>query len=236
MDSVQYGSKTIAFKITRTARKTLAIEVHPDSSIQLIAPENASLEDIKSKVVNRGKWIVKQQAYFETFLPSTPKRQYVSGETHFYLGKRYLLKVKEGVQNSVKLTGGNLVVSLKQTEQEKIKEVLAAWYYTHAKKKFENIMDLAVQKFSVEKIAPHSLEIKRMQKRWGSCTAGGKVILNPELIKANSKCIEYVIIHELCHLVIPAHNKEFYKFLTEKFPDWKKWKLHLEKTMAFGGS
>lgn len=232
MDSVQYGSKTIAFKITRTTRKTLAIEVHPDSSVQLIAPENSSMNDIKSKVVNRGKWIVKQQAYFETFLPSTPKRQYVSGETHYYLGKRYILKVKEGAQNSVKLAGGNLVATLKQTEQEKIKEILAAWYYTHAKKKFENIMDLAVQKFKVEKITPNALEIKRMQKRWGSCTAGGKIILNQELIKADSKCIEYVIIHELCHLVIPSHNKKFYKLLSEKMPDWVKWKEKLERTMA----
>lgn len=232
MESVQYGSKTIAFKITRAVRKTLAIEVHPDSSVQLIAPENASLEDIKGKVVNRGHWIVKQQAYFETFLPSTPKREYISGETHYYLGKRYVLKVKEGAQNTVKLKGGNLVVTLKQIKAGKIKEVLAAWYYSHAKKKFENIMSLTVQKFNNEKIVLPFLEIKRMQKRWGSCTAGGKIILNPELIKANSKCIEYVIIHELCHLVIPSHNKEFYRLLEEKMPDWEKWKTKLEKLLA----
>src|SRR5690554_3982393 len=90
MDSVQYGSKTINFKITRTTRKTLAIEVHPDSSVQLIAPENSTLEELKGRVMHRGKWIVKQQAYFETFLPATPIREYVSGETHYYLGRRYM--------------------------------------------------------------------------------------------------------------------------------------------------
>ena len=71
-----------------------------------------------------------------------------------------------------------------------------------------------------------------MQKRWGSCTPGGKIILNPELIKANPKCIEYVIIHELCHLVIASHNKVFYKLLGEKMPDWEKWKDKLERLMA----
>lgn len=232
MESVIYGSKTIGFQVKRTARKTLAIEVHPDSSVQLIAPENSSLEELKQKVVKRGKWIVKQQAYFETFLPATPKREYVSGETHFYLGKRYLLKVQKGNENTVKLRGGKIEVVVKSVQEEKIKEVLAAWYYKHANKRFESVLELAVKKFAYEQIETPLMEIKRMQKRWGSCTAGGKIILNPELIKANSKCIEYVIIHELCHLVIPSHNKEFYRLLEEKMPGWEKWKERLEKMMA----
>lgn len=71
MHQVTYGTKTIAFKINRTDRKTLAIEVHPDSTVQLIAPENATLPDIKEKIVKRGRWILKQQYYFEQFLPHT---------------------------------------------------------------------------------------------------------------------------------------------------------------------
>lgn len=232
MDSVQYGSKTIDFKIKRAVRKTLAIEVHPDSSVQLIAPENSTVEELKNKVLHRGKWIVKQQAYFETFLPATPKREYVSGESHYYLGRRYMLKVKQGDDNSVKLKAGEIIVTLKHSEHEKVKEVLAAWYYTHAKRKFESVMALAVEKFSAEKIENQPIVIKRMNRRWGSCTPEGKIILNPELIKANAKCIEYVITHELCHLIIASHNKEFYKLLSEKMPDWEKWKMKLEKLLA----
>ena len=93
-------------------------------------------------------------------------------------------------------------------------------------------MEQAVKKFALEQIETPPMEIKRMQKRWGSCTADGKIILNPELIKANAKCIEYVVIHELCHLVVPAHNKEFYRLLEEKMPEWERWKERLERTMA----
>ncbi|MCG2420091.1 M48 family metallopeptidase [Aequorivita sp. F47161] len=232
MESVEYGSKTINFKITRTTRKTLAIEVHPDSSVQLIAPKDSTLKELKGRVVHRGKWIVKQQAYFETFLPATPIREYVSGETHYYLGKRYLLKVEQGVKNTVKLTGGKIVVTLISPSQDKVKKMLASWYYRLAKRKFEQLMELTVQKFKQEKIEASSFEIKRMKKRWGSCTPEGKIILNPELIKANTKCIEYVITHELCHLLIPAHNKEFYKLLAEKMPRWERWKERLERLMA----
>lgn len=232
MDSVIYGSKTIDFKIKRASRKTLAIEVHPDSSVHLIAPVESSLEDLKKKVANRGRWIVKQQAYFEAFLPLTPTREYVSGETHLYLGKRYLLKVEQGDKDNVKLTGGKLLVTLISPSQDKVKRMLAAWYYRLAKRKFEQVMELAEEKFKREEIGVRSFEIKRMQKRWGSCTPEGKIILNPELIKANAKCIEYVITHELCHLVIPAHNKEFYRLLGEKMPGWEKWKEKLERMMA----
>lgn len=231
-ESVAYGSRKIDFQVRRTARKTLAIEVHPDSSVQLIAPNGSSLEELKQKVVKRGKWIVKQQAYFETFLPTTPKREYVSGETHFYLGRRYLLKVQQGNENSVKLRGGKIEVVVKSLQQEKTKEVLAAWYYRHAKKKFEETMELAVKKFGNEQIGVPPMEIKRMQKRWGSCTSDGKIILNPELIKASPKCIEYVVTHELCHLEVLSHNKEFYRLLEDKMPEWQRWKERLEKLMA----
>ena len=232
MNSVVYGSRTIDFTVKRTVRKTLAIEVHPDSSVQLIAPEESSLEDIKKKLVKRGRWIVKQQAYFESFLPLTPVREYVSGETHLYLGKRYLLKVQKGNENTVKLRGGKIEVVGKLVQEEKVKKALAAWYYKHAKKRFANTLALAVKKFADHRIETPTMEIKRMRKRWGSCTPAGKLILNPELIKASSKCIEYVIVHELCHLIIPAHNKEFYTLLSEKMPDWEKWKDRLERMMA----
>ncbi len=234
MHSIKYGTKTIAFQLERSPRKTLAIEVHPDSSVQLIAPEGSSLEDIKLKVEKRAKWILKQQDYFEQFLPHSPIREYVSGETHYYLGKRYVLKVTQGNENNVKLSGGQLVVTQMQPSQVNVKTALAAWYYTHAKKKFTSLTGQALLKFKQEDLTVHALEICRMKNRWGSCTPKGKIILNPELIKAPSKCIEYVIIHELCHLIIPNHTPAFYALLEEKYPDWKKWKIKLERLMASG--
>jgi len=77
-----------------------------------------------------------------------------------------------------------------------------------------------------------SWEIKRMAKRWGSCTPKGKILLNPELIKAPGRCIEYVIVHELCHLVYHSHNKDFYNLQKQIMPNWEKWKKRLEKISA----
>jgi len=226
MHQVKYGSKVIDFDIKRTNRKTLAIEVHPDSSVQLVAPENSELPKIKEKVVKRGRWIVKQQHYFEQFLPHTPVREYISGETHYYLGKRYMLKVVQGKDKSVKLKGGRLLVTT--SDSRKVKNLLASWYYEHAKRKFKAKIDEGILKFKKEGVILKRMDIRRMKNRWGSCTSEGVITLNPELIKAPSKCLEYVILHELCHLIIPNHKKEFYRLLEQKMPNWKKWKNYLE--------
>lgn len=230
---VAYGNTSLGFSVKRSNRKTLAIEVHPDLSIKVIAPVDASLKDIKDRILNKGKWIKKQQTYFEQFLPRTPKREYVSGETHFYLGRRYLLKLRKSNEQGVKLKGGEMVVFLKDTtNKELIKKLLGNWYYSHAKRKFIQCIKESVLKFKKHKIDEQPpLVVKRMSKRWGSCTPNGRIILNPEIIKTPSKCMEYVVIHELCHLIHPNHSKEFYELQNKMMPDWEKWKLRLEKTL-----
>lgn len=233
MNSIQYGTQEIYFELKRSNRKTLAIEVHPDSSVHIIAPENSSIKDIETKVEKRARWILKQQQYFGQFLPRNPKRQYVSGETHLYLGKKYVLKVKRGFNNQVKLKGGKLEVTCKEkTSQELVKNLLAKWYYQHAEKKFNTIALEAYSKFKEFDFNMPKIEIRRMSKRWGSCNTIDKIVINPEVIKTSSKCIEYVLIHEMTHLVVPNHNKRFYQTLTSIMPDWQKWKNRLENRLA----
>ncbi|WP_432411331.1 M48 family metallopeptidase [Rasiella sp. SM2506] len=232
MHQVKYGTQVIAFSLQQVPRKTLAIEVHPDGSVHVIAPAKATQVQIEEKVLKRARWIKKQQEYFQQFLPTTPKREYVSGETHFYAGKRYILKILLGKQESVKLKGGVLLIQTKNPSKDKIKALLASWYYKQAKQTSNRVFQKAINKFKEVPQTPDSVELKRMKKRWGTCTPENKIAINPELIKAASMCMEYVMVHELCHIQIPNHSKEFYKLLEEKMPDYKKWKLKLEQTMA----
>ena len=229
--TIQYGKTKIDFTVNKSDRKTLAIEVYPDLSINIIAPKDASVSDIKSKVLKRASWIVKQKEYFESFLPRIPERQYVSGETHYYLGRRYLLKVKNENTNIVKLKAGNIFVFTKNNSQVKVKHLLTKWYYMHSEQRFNEIFNDVFTKFSKYNLKTPQLEIKRMKNRWGSCISDKKIVLNPELIKAPMKSIEYVITHEICHLIYPNHSKVFYQLLSEKMPDWKKWKTKLENLL-----
>ena len=233
MRSIQYGSQEIFFELQRSSRKTLAIEVHPDSSVHIIAPKESSMHDIDQKVEKRAKWIVKQQQYFEQFLPRTPERKYVSGETHYYLGKSYLLKVSSGTINQVKLKAGKLEVICKNDiKQDTVKKLLAKWYYQHAEKKFNTLLLESYSKFKEYDFKVPQIEIRRMNKRWGSCNTIDKITINPEIIKAPSKCIEYLITHEMCHFIERNHTKKFYTILTDVMPNWEKWKNRLEQKLS----
>lgn len=233
MYSINYGKKELFFELKQSSRKTLSIEVHPDNSIKLIAPQNATFKEIEKVVIKRARWILKQQDYFQQFLPRTPDYEYVSGETHYYLGKGYLLKIRPGTENKIKLKGGCFCVEYRGVDSSQItKNLLTKWYYEHAEKKFRAISNEVFQRFIEFDIENPIIEIKRMSKRWGSCQKNGKININPEIIKAPIKCIEYVFVHEMCHLVHFNHNKQFYNLLSQKFPNWEKWKSRLEQDLS----
>ena len=229
MHHIQYGTKQIKFSSANRKRKSIAIEVHPDTSVQIKAPLDCQLEDIKKVVSKRSKWIITQQKFFEQFLPETPKREYVPGETHYYLGRKYILKIVVSNENKIKLQGGFLIVYVTNSSEEQVKHLLTEWYYKRALKVFDKVYDEAFQKFNQFSIQKPEMQIKRMKKRWGSYTPTGNILINPELIKAATVCIEYVMTHELCHLIERNHSKRFYNLLTQIAPDWQRWKLKLEK-------
>lgn len=228
--SIQFGSKNILFQMFYSNRKTLGITVKPDLSVLVKAPIDTSIVQIKEKLHKKAPWIIKQQSYFLSFHPRTPKRKFVSGETHLYLGKQYRLKIIEGKEESVKLKNGFLEVHT--LGKLRTQQLVANWYLNRAKIKLNLIAEPLITKFKIYNVEPSSIVFRNMPTRWGSCTPKGKIILNPELIKAPKGCIEYVIIHELCHLIYHDHTKTFIELQIKEMPDWEKWKMKLEKLLA----
>lgn len=234
METTTYGTQTIEYKVHRASRKSLAIEVHPDQSIHVIAPLSATPEAIDSKIIKRGRWIIRQQDYFAQFLPRSPQKEYFSGESHYYLGRRYSLKIRKGKENKVRMVSGALLIhsSTALSNPDKVKALLGHWYYAHSKTKFEDELQFCSSHTLLNLTETPPCEIRRMKNRWGSCTPSGKIILNPEIIKAPKSCLRYVIYHELCHLVVHDHSRRFYRLLDEVMPDWKKAKERLERELA----
>lgn len=228
--SFQFGTKVIDYRITFSDRKTLGISVTPDSEVIIKAPKEAKNEQIQEILFKRAPWILKQQSFFLSFQPRTTERRYISGETHLYLGRQYRLKVIQSKLESVKLLHGELVVETHSPE--KVKVLVKAWYLAKAKDKFQELADQWIERFKSEGVQPATLVLREMPLRWGSCTPKGKIILNPDLVKAPKGCIEYVIIHELCHLVYRDHSPAFFRLQARYMPDWEKWKERLEKMLA----
>ncbi|WP_222165315.1 M48 family metallopeptidase [Edaphocola aurantiacus] len=230
IEAIQFGSRTIGFRLEYSDRKSLGITVTPEMEVLVKAPLATSVEKVKEKIKKKAPWIIKQQSFFLSFQPKTPKRKYISGETHLYLGRQYRLLVQIGEQESVKLRGKFIEVTAK--EKSRAKSLLQDWYLQHATSKFHAIATPLIDKFRKYKVAPGSIVLRSMPTRWGSCTPTGKIILNPELIKAPKGCIEYVIIHELCHLIHHDHTQKFIDLQTKEMKDWERWKMKLEKLLA----
>ena len=226
--TIQYGKKTIPFDLEFTAKKRLSITVQPDLSVIVRAPEDKSLEAVLAVVKKRAGWIAKQKRHFEQFQPLPMGKQYVSGETHCYLGRQYRLKVVASPREEVKLRGRYIhVFTNDRKDRQQIKALLQQWYREHAGPIFERRLDLCYEVARRLGVARPTIRLRRMKTRWGSCTKKGEILLNTELIKAPLHCIEYVIMHELCHLRERNHTKEFYRILSRCMPDWERRKQRL---------
>lgn len=232
--SLQYGVHEIDFAIVRRERKTLEIAVEPDMSVVVVAPIDASIEAIEAKVRKRAAWITRQQRFFEQFMPRTPERRYIAGETHLYLGRHYRLKIVHHIQANVKLMRGFIVVQTQQpTRPDITRDLVEGWYRERGHIKFAERLEINLQRFpQPEAYRPKGLIIRHLRQRWASMSPAARLLVNRRLIEAPVDAIDYVITHELCHLAEPHHGPAFFTLLDCVLPDWRRRKERLERFMA----
>jgi predicted metal-dependent hydrolase len=234
LHTIPYGSKELCFSLQRKDRSTLAIHVHPDMSVEIVAPLNADLEKIYAKVRKRARWITRQVYFFRQFHPKKSERKFEPGETHRYLGRQYRLKLIPSIQSDVSLSGGFIVVKTHYPKRAKhTQELLEAWFVLRAKERFKARLQVALERFpDPDLVTPKGMIVRSLESRWGSMTAAGNLVLNWRLIHASTQCIDYVITHELCHLIHANHGREFWNLLARVFPEWEKYKNKLESDLC----
>lgn len=215
-------------QLKRSNRKTLAITVLPDGTLELVAPEHASLDLILPRIEKRAAWIRTQRRTFREMNAARPTLRYVNGATHRYLGRQYRLKLAQGEPTQVLLRGAYLHVTTSTGVEVEIQEALEAWYRRHAQEQFEKRLIPWIGWCQQRKLPKPHFRLRSMPKRWGSALQSGTIYLNPELIQAPSACIDYVITHEICHLKHPDHGPKFRALLQQLCPDWKRLKARLE--------
>ncbi len=229
--SVQYGTTTIDYELTFSERKTLAIHVYPDGSVIVDAPMDSKPEAVEAKIKKRGGWILRQQRQFQTYpTPNPLPRRYVSGESYRYLGRQYRLKVVADEVERVRLSRGYLTVSVGHvSDTGQIEKLVTTWYRHQAKRVFDERLKVCYPRGEVLGISYPPLSVRQMKSRWGSCTASGGIILNLMLIQVSKDLIDYVVIHELCHLKEHNHSPAFYGLLERVLPDWKERRKRLNQ-------
>lgn len=231
--TIAYSTHRLNYRLRFSARRTMAITVRPDGAIEVVAPKGTDPTEVEARVRRRARWIVRQRLYFEQFRPRSQRRRYLGGETHLYLGRQYRLKLVKGDHDEVKLKRGLLVVTSRGRQSaRRVKESISAWYRMEAKARFAERYWRIARRFTRFGCRLSSPQVRRMSRRWGSYSRSGRVLLNPDLVRAPTACIDYVITHELAHAIYSDHSARFFELLERMMPDWRRRKDLLERTLA----
>ena len=219
---VQYGTKELEFKVEFKDRDTMSISVEPPNYILVVAPTGMPEEDIKGIVKSRGRWIVQKLFEFRNIDAKRVNREFVNGESFMYLGRNYSLQihVDETLQNNfkAKLSRGKFNVYVKEKSDEIIKEAMESWYREKTEEQVRKRIKY-YQKFFEKK--PSDIKVKEQKKRWASCTSKNELLFNWRCGMARATALDYIVVHEMCHMYYKNHSQEFWDLVASVMSDYE---------------
>lgn len=211
----------IAIEVTRKAVRNVHLSVHPpDGRVTLVTPGETRLEVARAYAIDKLGWIRDQQAMLVNQARETP-RQYVERESHYLWGRRYLLSVEErDARPGVKLDHKRIILTVRPgADQAKRANIIHAWHRRLLHEAVPPLIEKWERKLGVT-VARYFLQ--RMKTKWGSCNSrAGHIRLNTELVKKPGDLLEYIVVHEMLHLIEPTHSERFIELLNEHYPGWR---------------
>lgn len=211
-------SKNLEYELVRSKIKNMYILIR-NGKVIVKVPKAISDNRIRNFINSKEEWINKKLKEFEK--KSFKEKSYVSGEVFKVLGNDYTLNIEYGdfEKASVNLNNGYINICVSENcETVKIKELIEKMYYKIALM----IVDKSVNMWkNILKIAPDVVVIKKLKTAWGKCNSKGKITINPDLMKYDQRVIDYVVLHEFCHLRYMNHSKDFWNMVSKYMPDYK---------------
>tara|TARA_Y100001970_G_C14253107_1_gene873257 strand:+ start:6218 stop:6922 length:705 start_codon:yes stop_codon:yes gene_type:complete len=222
------SSLGLPVEIIKTNRKKSASIQLIDGQVRVRAPRSLSDKRIDDLIKKRIPWI-KKKIKEHAERPKAIEKKYVDGEIFSYLGKNYALQIIESDETFIKLKNGSFVVAISKNDlgkAEKVQALLSEWFRVHANK----YLQARTVKFAkIIGVSPISVSVKNYKARWGSCTINGALDYNWKIIQAPRKIIDYVVVHELCHLLEHNHSPKYWSYVEKFMPNWKESKDWLKK-------
>ena len=225
--SFDYDAEKIEFAIIKSKRKSLSIAIQPDGNLLVKAPFFMSDAEIVKWVKTKTGWIVRQRAKILEQQQQNPPKQYVTGEKFLYLGQEYELEVRISIGRAgmVGIVDDKIILFAKTDDRAVVQKILTNWYDKQAKvlipKRVRYYAEQMGETFG-------NITIKNQKKRWGSCSSARNLNFNRRLIMAPQEVLDYVIVHELCHLRQMNHSKAFWQEVQMVLPNYKMHKKWLE--------
>lgn len=211
------------YTIKRQRRKTMALHVLADASVEVRVPKWVPGSAVIHFVESRIDWVVQQRT--ERLLKKQFQPVYSNGHQHYFLGQQYLLRVSKATRSRTVFIDGLFLVDVRDPQNSgQVQKSLEHWYRTQAQGYYEERLFACFESFPnwfQDKFVMPEITIRKMRRRWGSCSSTGQITLNLSLIRMPQDCIDYVVVHELCHLHAFHHGKAFYQLLGQVMPAWK---------------
>ncbi len=227
MSKIELGN--IIIDVEQKDIKNIHLSVYPPNGrVKIAAPQRMDLDTIRVFAINKLKWIKKQQETYRNQEREAP-REYLSKESHYFRGKRYLLKiVEQNAKPKVVLTHSEIILYIRPNSPvDKRKELVDEWYRGELRNFIPKLMDKWEKKIGVK---ANEFGIKKMRTKWGTCNTEAKRIwINLELAKKPIECLEYIIVHELVHLLERGHNERFIKYMDNIMPKWRSYREELNR-------
>lgn len=233
-DTVDYDGVDIPFRYCHSRRKSLGMTVRPDKSVTVRAPLRTSLDEIRDFVSRKGAWIMKVWQRFDSN-PPKPGQHYDRDAIFLFQGREHLLRIERGTAETVSLHDGALLVQTpREHDSEQLRRLITAWYQERAVELFGKRAIECHRRMGAESLPFPAIVIRGMKSRWGSYSyRTGRLCLNLSLIKAPLACLDYVIIHELCHIKVPNHGPRFWKLVSRYAPDYAELRRQLRSCPIF---
>ena len=225
-ETLLYKNQPLHYTLVFRSRRTIGFAVKPDGSVHVSAPAGTSAEWVAQQVLKRADWILKHVATFASRPAPAPTRRFEAGSTHYYQGQPHRLRFAEARRLSVALAAGEVIIAAPAPPTAAQAEALLhTWYARQAGPKFAESLERVWPRFAEFNLGRPTLFVRTMRTRWGSCTPRtARIRLSPELVRAQPECLDYVLLHECCHLLVGDHSKAFYELQTRLMPDWERWK------------
>lgn len=226
------GGEAVRYDIVRSNRRTMSIVIRRDDcSVSVRVPLSVSNETITDFVDSRKEWIERHRSRIAENNRNRIVRRYEDGATHLFLGRSYTLRLHIDKAEGVIIDGDTLHVSVKSPDR--CQKVLYEWYARMAEVELMKVARPLIHMFAEERgRQPSAIKFVKAKSYWGQCSSTGMIKLNIELVRAPIPCIEYIVMHELCHLVHHNHSSRFHALVECYVPDWKARKKLLEATVS----
>lgn len=232
---LSYGSVRIPYRLARRKdRSTIGVEVHPDGSVLVLVPPGATPASIQQVLAKRARWVHAKRQEFAAMGTGPHSLHVVSGMSVRYLGRQYRVRVRRAMRHvgppTFVLSRSSLEIATQtQTPGKVLDAALEQWSRDLAKEVLTERVDACFGSFKRKGYPQPRLALRTMQTRWASLSSKGTLSANPRLVHEPLACIDYVLIHELCHLEHPNHGPNFIRVLSRKLPQWRMLKDRLER-------